>query len=76
MLKMLFAIAVLPLLISGASAQGGPGVYWPSSSRGCASWSIAGACPSVRVAKPTLSPKARQLIREIGARYRARGYVQ
>jgi hypothetical protein len=74
MLKMFFALAALTLLIGSASAQGGPGVSWPPSSRGCASWSIAGACPPPRAVR--LSPRTQRLIREITARNKARAYVQ
>jgi hypothetical protein len=75
MLKMFFALAALALLIGSASAQVGPGVSWPPSSRGCASWSIAGACPpSPRAVR--LSPRTQRLIREITARNSARAYVQ
>jgi hypothetical protein len=75
MLKMFFALAALTSLVGSASAQVGPGVSWPPSSRGCASWSIAGACPPPPRAVRLL-PRTQRLIREITARRRGGAYAQ
>jgi hypothetical protein len=60
-MKLIITIVAITCVASAAQAQLGPGAYWPPSSRGCASWSIAscGQAPSRAVQKPR--PTSRQV---------------